>query len=108
MRGRFPSIVVATVLMLAASACSGGGGSAAAPTSTVARIAEDRALSIARRAWTRVEPNFDFSTRRSEVAVRGETYDIAFVDRDLHGNQGEPHVVVDRNTGRVRETYRTR
>lgn len=95
-------------LALAAAACSGGGSHSTPPTTVGARVGEDRAITIARRAWAAVEPEFEFSTREPEVAVRGESYDVAFVDRELTGNQGEPHVIVDRTTGRVRDTYRTR
>lgn len=97
-----------TALALTAAACSGSGSRSTTPTTNEARVSEDRAVTIARRAWAAVEPAFDFSTRDPEVAVRGSSYDVAFVDRDLAGNQGEPHVIIDRTTGRVRDTYRTR
>ena len=40
------------------------------------------------------------------IAVR--TCDVSFVPIELTGHGGEPHVVIDRMTGEVVETYLTR
>ena len=103
-------VTMVAALTIAGTGCSDDARTKSEPPSTTraAGIGQERAIAIARRAWAGEEPEFDFSSRRAEISERGRNYDIAFVDRELSGARGEPHVVIDRFTGAVRDTYRTR
>jgi hypothetical protein len=77
-------------------------------TDTVGGITEAEAIDIARQRAEDDDPGFDFDSSRPVVIPSGDTYDISFPAEDLLGPGGEPHVVVDRSTGEVVTTYRTR
>ena len=107
----------------AAGACSGGDGdgggkrsatssdiaaSTAAPTTHKAGISEEEAIASARSAIAAEYPELDLDATRAHVSETAGAYDVSFVPVDLAGPSGEPHAVVDRQTGEVLDTYRTR
>ena len=88
---------------------SGGDTPGSASTATTEPwISEDEAVAAARRALAAEDPDFDFDVTRVHVSRLGGSYDISFVPTELTGPGGEPHVVIDRATGEVLETYLTR
>ncbi len=109
-------MVLAAVLAIGACACSGGGevetpSTTVAPggaTTTAAGITEEEAIEIAREQVEEDDPEFDFDGTRPVVIPSGDTYDVAFPEQESTGHGGEPHVVVDRSSGEVIETYLTR
>jgi len=108
------AISIAAVAVLGGG-CSSGNGADRAPVSTTTGpttaaggISEERAIEIARRAWADTDPKFDFAATRPEADPIAGTYDVAFVPAVITGPGGEPHVVVDRATGKVVRTYRTK
>ncbi len=111
MIGRALVVVVVAAVTLGAG-CSGddddGSRPAATTTSIAAGITPDEAIEIAQRAWEAEDPDFDLSATRPTVGEAGGTYDVGFVPVEITELGGEPHVVVDRVTGEVVETYRTR
>ncbi len=114
-------VIVALAVAALVAACSGdddggasttsssaGSESSAATSTTAAGISEKEAVEAARRALAESDPDFDFDATRVHVSETADTYDISFVPVDLTGPGGEPHVVIDRTTGDVIETYLTR
>lgn len=115
-------MIIALVVSALLAACSGdgdgdgasttsssaGSASGAVTSTTEPGISEDEAVEAARRSLAESDPDFDFSVTRVHVAASDDTYDISFVPVDLTGPGGEPHVVIDRATGAVVETYLTR
>jgi hypothetical protein len=103
-------------MALALMACSSGDGGghrteSTATTRASARpngISEARAIEIALDAWKQEDPTFDGTSVRPEADPIAETYDVALVPKVITGPGGEPHVVVDRATGKVVRTYRTK
>ena len=119
---RLPARLVVAALIGAAplGACSGGDDadtsatsvatapSAASASTTAPGISEDEAIAAARSALAADDPGFDFDAARAHVRELAGTYDVSFVPIELTGPGGEPHVVIDRMTGEVVETYLTR
>ena len=101
---------VALVVVIALAACSGGHTSNNTTSTTVATggITEARAIEIARAAWAKDHADFDFDSTRPEPDLVDGHFDVAFVPRVIKGPGGEPHVVVDRATGKVLDVYRTK
>lgn len=79
-----------------------------ASSTTQAGITEAEAIEIARRQQEQDDPDFDFESTRPVAIASDDTYDVSFPPAEPEGPGGEPHVVVDRTTGEVIETYLTR
>lgn len=110
-------IVLAALLLTSGAGACSGGGEVESPstitisdgaTTTAAGITEAAAIEIAREQVEADDPEFDFEGTRPVVIPSGDTYDVAFPEEEPTGPGGEPHVVVDRSTGEVIETYLTR
>jgi Zn-dependent metalloprotease len=75
---------------------------------TGSAVSETEAIEIARARVEDDDPSIDMAERRAVVIEDGDVYDVAFPRIAPPGPGGEPHVLVDRRTGEVVDTYRTR
>jgi ABC-type glycerol-3-phosphate transport system substrate-binding protein len=113
--------VLVLVAMIAFAACSGDDDSSGEPPSTTSAsqqtttttsaatddIGEEAAIEIATEAYSTEDPAFDFDATNVHVERVEATYDVSWVPREITGAGGEPHVVVDAESGAVIEIYQT-
>jgi hypothetical protein len=76
-------------------------------TTAVAGITQEEATEIAMAAVREDEADFDFTATYTVVVDEGAAFHVAFPARDPDTLGGEPHVIVDKATGDVLESYRT-
>lgn len=70
-------------------------------------ISEARAIAIARAWVVEGDSTFDFATRFDIVRDHGDTYEISFPRRAPTAFGGEPHVIVDKTTGEIVNSWHT-
>jgi hypothetical protein len=111
----------AALFLLAAIAlggCSGDdeGGGGSTPSSQVQTsttsigvgISREQAVEIAMDAVREDEADFDFTATYTVVVDEGAAWHVAFPRRASGSVGGEPHVVIDKGSGDVLQSYRIR
>lgn len=87
--------------------------SAEPPSSTETQVtseslSQDDAIEIARSELEGTFPEYDLSGREPNVLVKGENYEVSFPVLDEAVATGEPHIVINRQTGEIVERFLTR
>lgn len=70
-------------------------------------ISETKAIAIARAWVVGGDGTFDFAMRFDIVRDHGAAYEISFPRRAPNAFGGEPHVIVDKTTGEVVDSWYT-